>query len=83
MENVSDDDEDNEDFEKRAEHVPEISARGICSGNDSGDNYWLFWCHSYEFDCLQKQVEKQSRQQVVMIIVHKFNQLKGVDLVNV
>jgi len=35
MENVSDDDEDNEDFEKRAEHVPEISARGICSGNDS------------------------------------------------
>ena len=31
----------------------------------------------------QKQVEKQRRQKVVMITVHKFRYLKRVDLINV
>ena len=31
----------------------------------------------------KKQVEKQSRQEVVMIIVHKFRNLKRADLINV
>ena len=31
----------------------------------------------------RKQVEKQWRQQVVKIIVHKFSYLKRVDLINV
>ena len=31
----------------------------------------------------KKQVEKQWRQQVVMITVHKFSYLKRVDLINV
>jgi len=31
----------------------------------------------------KKQVEKQWRKQVVMIIVHKFSYLKLVDLINV
>ena len=31
----------------------------------------------------KKQVEKQWRQQVVIIIVHKFSYLKRVDLINV
>jgi len=31
----------------------------------------------------KKQVEKQWREQVIMIIVHKFSYLKRVDLINV
>ena len=53
------------------------------SGNDARNNYGCSGAIAMNLTVCKKQVEKQWRQQVVMIIVHKFSCLKRVDLINV